>query len=102
MSVDVQEVFNKVIDAGLYWGGEVSPVYMCNALARARRGGIITLYEQVAAREAIEEYMHGIDPGAHALVGALSRKLRGALITPAMRKGNLTALYRNWANRPMP
>lgn len=105
MSVDVQEVFNKVIDAGLYWPGEDPQEFqefMCHALARARNSGVITRMEHNAAQEAIWEYMHSIDPMAYALIGMLSRKLRSTLTTPAMRKGNLTELYRNWANRPMP
>lgn len=102
MSVNVQEVFNKVIDAGLYWADEGSEEYMCHALQGALRQRIISHAECTAAEEAIQEYMHSIDPLAHALVGALGRKLRHALTTPAMQEGNLTELYRDWANRPMP
>ncbi|CAK24974.1 hypothetical protein [Pseudomonas phage LKA1] len=102
MSVDVQEVFNKVIDAGLYWAGEDCEQFMCHALWRALTLHIISHDERTAAGEAIREYVHSIDPLAHALVGALGRKLRHALTTPAMREGNLTELYRDWANRPMP
>lgn len=100
---NVQEVFNKVIDAGLYWGaGEDSRDYMCHALQGALRQRIISHAERTAAEEAILEYMHSIDPLALALVGALDRNLRHALTTPAMLEGNLTELYRDWANRPMP
>lgn len=102
MSVDVQEVFNKVIDAGLYWGDEGCEEFMCHALWRALALRIISPDERMVAGEAILEYMHSIDPLAHALVGALSRKFRSALTTPTMREGNLTKLYRDWANRPMP
>ena len=102
MSVDVQEVFNKVIDAGLYWAGEDSSRHMCLALRYARDAEVITCEEYAAAGEAILEYMHSIDPAASALAGALGRKFLGALTTPAMREGNLTELYRDWANRPMP
>lgn len=99
MTTDVQEVFDKVIDAGLYWAYEDSHEFMCHALRSAYRLRIISPVERTVAEKAIQTYMHSIDPDAPALVGALSRS---ALTTPAMRVGNLTELYRNWANRPMP
>lgn len=102
MSADVQEVFNKVIDAGLYWAGRDSRGFMCHALQYAYSWRIISRAECTAAQEAIWEYMSSIDPLEHALVGALGRRLPHALTTPAMREGNLTELYRDWANRPMP
>lgn len=102
MILYVQEVFDKVIDAGLYWADEGSAEYMCHALQGALRQRIISHAECTAAEEAIQEYMHNIDPLSHALFGALLRNLRHALTTPAMREGNLTELYRDWANRPMP
>jgi hypothetical protein len=102
MTVNVQEVFNKVIDAGLYWGDGDGEQFMCHALWRALSLRIISPDERMVAGEAIREYMHSIDPLAHALVVPLRRELLHALTTPDMREGNLTELYRNWANRPMP
>ena len=55
MSVDVQEVFNKVIDAGFY--GTPDKEYMCHAVEAAREAGVISQDEFVVTRQAIDEYM---------------------------------------------
>lgn len=105
MSVDVQEVFNKVIDAGFYATDRVSSEYMCHAIEAAREEGDISQDEFVATRQAIDEYMGLI----HETGGSMAHALY------VSRLGNPDALYSdewcvlhgikfylNWANRPMP
>lgn len=55
MSVDVQEVFNKVIDAGFY--GTPDKEYMCHAVEAAREAGVISQDGFVVTCQAIDEYM---------------------------------------------
>lgn len=53
--MNVQDIFNKVIESGIYPHQEG---YMCHALtASASHKGIITQKEWYAAREAIYEYL---------------------------------------------
>ena len=103
MSVDVQEVFNKVIDAGFY--GTPDKEYMCHAVEAAREAGVISQDECVVTRQAIDEYMGLIYETGGSMAYALY----------ASRLGNIEELdpakwcvlhgvefYLNWANRPMP
>ena len=55
MSVNVQEVFNKVIGAGFY--GTPDKEYMCHAVECAREAGVIRPVEFSAACHASDEYM---------------------------------------------
>ena len=103
MSVDVQEVFNKVIDAGFY--GTIDKEYMCHAVAEALEAGVISPDEFSATCQAIAEYMGLIYETGGSMAYALY----------ASRLGNIEDLdpakwcvlhgvefYLDWANRPMP
>ena len=103
MSVDVQEVFNKVIGAGFY--GTIDKEYMCHAIEAAREAGVISQDEFVVTRRAIDKYMGLIYETGGSMAYALY----------ASRLGNIKELdpakwcvlhgvefYLNWANRPMP
>lgn len=108
MSVDVQEVFNKVIDAGLYGGaGGAGCSYMCNALRRAaREAGVISRDEFVVTLQAIDEYIGLIyDIGGFDMAYALYASRLGnpdGLIPSKWCVLHGVKFYRDWANRPMP
>ena len=103
MSVDVQEVFNKVIDAGLY--GTPDKEYMCHAIEAAREAGVISQDEFVVTRQAIDEYMGLIHETGGSLAHALYASRLGnpaGLGAPKWCVLHGIAFYLNWANRPMP
>ena len=103
MSVDVQEVFNKVIGAGFY--GTLGKEFMCLAIEAAREAGVISQDEFAATRQAIAGYMGLIYETGGSMAHALyaSRLWIIEDLTPAnwcVLHG--VAFYLNWANRPMP
>ena len=103
MSVDVQEVFNKVIGAGFY--GTINKEYMCHAVEAAREAGVISQDECVVTRQAIDEYMGLIYETGGSMSYALCASRLGNIeeLDPAkwcVLHG--VAFYQNWANRPMP
>lgn len=100
----VQEIFDAVIDAGLYNGRHTdSERYMCYALRAAYTANVITMEDICAAEAALREYLSS--PG---------EALEGYLLGHNLRLGdhghcpagsifwNFTKLYRDWASRPMP
>ena len=100
----VQEIFDAVIDAGLYHGRHAdSKKYMCYALGAAYHAGVITMEDVCAAEAALLEYL-----------GFPGEAMEGYLLTQGLRLEdycrcppggsfwNFTKLYRDWANRPMP
>lgn len=100
----VQEVFNVVLDAGLYGIGNPC-IYMCNALKRAvgeyGYAPIITPAEYERATRSIRLYLRLLNGDRNhysdTLVGALG------MYTDDWHKHHLHVLekiYRNWANRP--
>ncbi len=103
MSVDVQEVFNKVIDAGFY--GTHDKEFMCHAVADALEAGAISLDEFSATRQAIDEYMGLISDTGGSMAYALYASRLGnpvGLIPPEWCVLHGIEFYLNWANRPMP
>lgn len=103
MSVDVQEVFNKVIDAGFY--GTIDKEYMCHAVEAAREAGVISEAEFVVTRQAIDEYMRLISDTGGSMAHALYASRLGnpdALYPPKWCVLHGVKFYLNWANRPMP
>lgn len=99
----VQEVFNVVLDAGLYGAGKPH-CFMCNALQRAAgrygHAPIITRAEYYRAKRSIWLYLRMLcDHG-----GEYSETLSGALgLTNSDWRQHLPTLediYRNWAKRP--
>ena len=106
MSVDVQAVLKKVIEAGYYWsrGHGYSCEYMCNALSRAVYDTLISCEEFEAALDAVHGYVALLGGKPHKalrplLLGAFPEEFEAH---PEYRDGNLTRLYLNWADRPMP
>lgn len=101
----VQEIFDAVIDAGLYHGRHAdSKKYMCYALRAAYRVDVITTEDLCAAEAALREYLSF--PG-EALEGYLAHMLGLRLedyghLPEGSIFWNFTKLYRDWANRPMP
>lgn len=103
MSVDVQEVFNKVIGAGFY--GTVDKEYMCHAVAAAREAGVISQDEFVVTRKAIDEYMGLIyETGGSMAYALYASRLRNIEELDPVKWCVLHGVefYLNWANRPMP
>ncbi len=103
MSVDVQEVFNKVIDAGFY--GTIDKEFMCPAIEAAREAGVISQDEFVVARQAIDEYMGLLYETGGSMAHALYASRLGnpvGLGAPKWCVLHGVAFYRDWANRPMP
>lgn len=103
MSVDVQEVFNKVIDAGFY--GTPDKEYMCHAIATACAAGVISEDEFAATHQAIAEYMGLIYDTGGCMAYALYVSSLGNpnyLIASEWCVLHGVKFYRDWANRPMP
>lgn len=103
MSVDVQEVFNKVIGAGFY--GTPDKEFMCHAVEAAREAGVVSEDEFVVTRQAIDEYMGLIHETGGSMAYALYASRLGnpdGLIPPRWGVLHGVKFYRNWANRPMP
>lgn len=101
----VQEIFDAVIDAGLYHGLHAySNTYMCYALRAAYSVDVITTEDLCAAEAALREYLSF--PG-EALEGYLAHTLGLCLedyghLPWRSARWDFTKLYRDWANRPMP
>lgn len=100
----VQEIFDTVIDAGLYHGRHAySKKYMCYALRAAYRANVITMDDVIAAEAALLEYLSF--PG-EALEGYLYEHDLPLEAYGHLPEGSIfwdfTKLYRDWANRPMP
>lgn len=86
--VNVQDVFNRVIDAGFY---SKASDWMCLSLVDAIDGGFISASEYRQARGEIRAYLSYRHP---TLEGAL--KANGL---PSDFEFRL-AIYRDWVNRP--
>lgn len=100
----VQEIFDAVIDAGLYHGRHAdSKKYMCYALRNAYHANVITMDDVIAAEAALLEYLSF--PGEALEDYLLKHDLPlEAYGQRPMGRGywEFTKLYRDWANRPMP
>ena len=100
----VQEVFNVVLDAGLY-GADKPYHFMCNALSCAvgnyGHPPIITQAEYGRAKHSIQRYLRRLVAHRYwypdTLVGAL-----GLSSCPDWHQHlpTLEGIYRNWAKRP--
>lgn len=85
MDTPVQNIFNKIMDAGLYQGN-----LMCFSLANAVAGSVITEKEYLTAKAAIEMYICGAVTLGVALVhNGLPHEISDRI-----------AVYKDWANRP--
>ena len=87
--INVQEVFDKVIEAKYYSEFNGVPL-MCHALKNAARDGVISLEEFVEANKEIRNYLGGFG----SLGGLLDNKNQ-----PWEYSARL-AIYQNWANKP--
>lgn len=94
--MDVQEIFNRVIDGGFYQDGYIYRNYsdlMCVSLIQACNKGVITPDECKYAGNVIENYLN---------VWSGCGKLYDVLGNNALEnsfKARL-AIYRDWDNRP--
>lgn len=104
--MDIQPILNKVLDAGLYGGRE----FMCHALEDAHGTGLITVAEYGEARAQIHQYISSINPGTACLANCFDAKgrfLRNNRDGVSVRledfvSGQGLAIFKDWANRPMP
>lgn len=89
--IDVQEVFNKVIDAG-YFKKRYSTLlpFMCRELRKAVHAGVISTEECTTAEKEISQYL-----GKY---GTLWLKLLHLGLPHAY--ADRLFIYRNWNNRP--
>lgn len=99
----VQKIFKKVIAAGYYSfaGSPKASIFMCFALVRAVRGGVITHRERVLALSELKEYMknpHKTDVMVNCLYYAGLLKSSNTKLSKTQRA--LIHLYKNWDKRP--
>lgn len=98
MNVCVQEVFTKVIAAGIY---PKQTAFMCPALTTAYRTNVIEWDEFEAAKSAIKEYIGHLNGapecGGGTLAGALTIAFGHVYVTPS----TCLNIYFDWASRPM-
>ena len=93
----IQEIFNVVIEAGLYGKGN----FMCFSLEEAVNTGLISASEFCATKCEIDAYLHtGV--GSNTLISSLasSGNLNKEEIGKGYTKVDLTRIYKDWANRP--
>lgn len=94
--MDVQEIFNRVIDGGFYQGGYDYNNYsdlMCISLFQARNKGVITPDEDKYAENVIKNYLNDWS-GCVQLYNVLKNNaLENSF------KARL-AIYKDWDNRP--
>jgi hypothetical protein len=88
MSINVQDVFTKVMNAGIYSEGQQE--LMCHALQQAAYDGVITEAEWCAARGEINGYLRGFG----SLGGFLDKNGHPFYFTDRL------AIYLDWANKP--
>lgn len=84
--VNVQEVFNEVIDKGFY---NETDNLMCHSLKEAARAGVITSEQFVVAKSQITDYLSGFG----SLGGYLDYKGREYDFKARL------AVYKDWANK---
>ncbi len=89
--MNIQEIFNRVIDQG-YYSTLTSNSVMCHSLYLARGEGVISTDEYLFAREQIDEYLRPT------YCTYLFRALEEAGLPSTIEAR--TAIYRDWANRP--
>ena len=87
--MNIQDIFNRVIDADLY-GGPHS--YMCTSLSAAADSGVITPDEYFFAIASIREYLAQVDEST----------VNGILICQGKpyHNGEAIEIYKDWKNRP--
>ena len=92
-----QEIFNVVIEAGLYGKG----TFMCFSLGRAEDAGLISPLESSMAIRVIDHYLN-TGFGSNTLISSLASS--GNLTREEMGKSYtelaLTRIFKDWANRP--
>lgn len=99
----VQEVFNVVLDAGLY-GIDKPYQFMCNALKYAAgyygHAPIITPAESMRARRSIQRYLRLLASHNGQYWDTLASALGLYGASRRQRLSTLEGIYRNWAKRP--
>lgn len=96
---NMQELLNRIIDAGHYQKEytQTASEYMCNAALLASDAGVITVQEALYVERECLAYIQELLPGT-------SAPLNNALFHAGLPSGfnERLAIYRDWANRPMP
>jgi hypothetical protein len=87
---EVQEIFNKVINAGYYTGSDYG--FMCLSLSVANNQQVITAEERFTTIEEIANYI-----GSHITLMAYLESLQ-----LPYRGTDRLKIYQDWANRPHP
>lgn len=85
--MNVQEIFNKVIEEGYY---SYRVMLMCPALGAARRDKVITQEEWQLAIDEIKAYLKGY--------GSLGGKLMNMKLPYKFE--HRMEIYKNWSERP--
>lgn len=89
--IDVQEVFNKVIDTGYYKNTYLlHQTLMCLSLSSAASAKVITEKERAAATKEIIQYLEGY----------LTLSLKLSCMNLPDRFEDCLVIYRNWNNKP--
>lgn len=105
----LQEIFDYLIDSGLYTGEHTTSgyPYMCMAIDKAEELEKLSAKDASKARGAIRTYLIALDPesavdGNRILYWALQHawEPHGGWNKP--REEGLLAIYKNWAKRPYP
>lgn len=96
VTIDPQDVFNKVIEKGFY---DRNSLYMCCCLNAAMAQSAITYNECCVGTSAAMGYVTQLNE----LSGEEHDNLYGALedLGYIPRKGELLAIYSDWKNRPL-
>ena len=102
----IQEIFNVVIEAGLYGKGD----FMCFSLGRAEDAGLISPLESSMTIRVIDHYLStGVGSntlitgvGSNTLISSLisSGNLTKEEIGKSYTEVDLTRIFKDWANRP--
>lgn len=90
---DAQEIFRRVIDAGLYHGGAMgSREFMCHALEQAWRCEIIDRDEHDLAKQEIEDCIKRSGVGCI----SMGTMIKNTLSDMYRTDGNYTDIYYHW------
>ena len=115
MQRSIQEIFDLVIEAGIYAPHKMRNTYntreyiwMCQALARAFDDGMITADELRTTKAAILEYTYAGGEEEHTMCEVLFALAKGVgwecshlgEVYPRHCHEQLLALYSDWENRP--
>lgn len=94
-----QEIFRRVIDAGLYHGKECFNEFMCHALSDALEEGVITEEENELAVSEIKECIARGSSSSDYKPISLGGVIWVSCPYLAREDGNYTEIYWNWVEK---